>query len=929
MSPASLSPHAFVDRWRAASGNERQLYQQHFLDLCSLVGHPTPAEDDPAGERFGFEPGVKKLGGGSGFADAWKRGFFAMEYKKPHADLDRAYTQLQQYREALQNPPLLVVSDMRTIQIHTNFTNTVKRVVTLTLDDLLTVAGQTALRDLFYNPDAFRDAQTTEQVTKVAAAQFAALAQYLHDQGAAPDAVAHFLIRLLFCLFAEDINLLPNRLFTDLTEQGRSDPARFNRQLRQLFEAMAHGDSFGRDVIPHFNGGLFDDDATLALDGEAIRMLHAVAGLDWSAIEPSIFGTLFERSLDPAKRAQLGAHYTSRDDILLIVEPVLMEPLRREWAALQAEAREKAQQRDAATGGTRTQRANELRRLLDGFSDRLARQRVLDPACGSGNFLYVALQQLLDLGKEVSAFGTELGLPFAFPQVSPLQLYGIEINETAHELAQATVWIGYIQWLHENGFGVPPEPILKRMDNIRRMDAILAFDADGNPVEPAWPVADVIIGNPPFLGDKKMRGELGAETVENIRSLYGDRIPGQSDLVCYWFERARAMIERGELQRAGLLATQGIRGGANRRVLERIKQTGDIFWAESDRNWVLDGATVHVSMVGFDDGTETVRMLDGRPVETINSDLSTAVDLTSASQLTENAGVSFIGTQKSGPFDLTPDQAKDMIAQLGNPNGRPNSDVVKPWINAKDVTQVNRGMWVIDFGVDMSEADAAMYEAPFEYIRTYVKPMRDGVNRRNHREKWWLFGESRPGMRQAIGQLERFIATPMVSKHRLFVWVQRGTIPENLLVVVARNDDYFFGVLHSRFHELWSRRQGTQLREAESGQRYTPSTTFETFPFPWTPGHEPADDPRVQAIAAAAGDLDAKRAAWLNPPGLAEAELKKRTLTNLYNAKPTWLQMAHARLDDAVAAAYGWPADLDDEELLARLLALNLERAGA
>jgi len=635
----TLTPQAFVQTWRAATGNERQLYQQHFLDLCRLVGHPTPSEDDPTGERFAFEVGAAKLDGSNGFADVYKRGHFAIEYKGPHADLKRAYGQLQQYREALLNPPLLVVSDIRTLEIHTNFTNTVKQVITLTLDDLLTAAGIRTLRALFYEPETLRAAQTTQQVTEAAAAKFALLAQHLQAQGHAADQVAHFLIRLLFCLFAEDIELLPNRLFTRLAQGGRRNPAAFNRQLRQLFAAMAHGDYFGVDTVPHFNGGLFDDDRSLELDADGVRLLEEVAALDWSSIEPSIFGTLFERSLDPAKRSQLGAHYTSRDDILLIVEPVLMGPLRREWADARGEIEQEVARRaaalaelDARTDMTMAARASQrqtlntrtatrVRGLIEPLLDRIRAARVLDPACGSGNFLYVALRQLLDLEKEVLTEAAAVaGGSIPFPLVNPAQLYGIELNEMAHELAQATVWIGYIQWLHDNGFGVPPEPILKRLDNIRQMDAILAFDAAGQPVEPAWPEAKVIIGNPPFLGDKKMRRELGAPYVESIRALYGDKIPGQSDLVCYWFERARALIAAGTVKRAGLLSTNSIRDGANRRVLERIKKTGDIFMAWSDRPWVLDGAAVRVSMVGFDNGREQHRLLSMGLEVAVNSE---------------------------------------------------------------------------------------------------------------------------------------------------------------------------------------------------------------------------------------------------------------------------------------------------------------------
>jgi type II restriction/modification system DNA methylase subunit YeeA len=373
-----------------------------------------------------------------------------------------------------------------------------------------------------------------------------------------------------------------------------------------------------------------------------------------------------------------------------------------------------------------------------------------------------------------------------------------------------------------------------------------------------------------------------------------------------------------------LLATQGIRGGANRKVLERIKETGDIFWAQSDRDWILDGAAVHVSMIGFDNGSEWFHMLNDTPVSAINADLTSALDLTIAKLLQENTGLSFMGDTKGGAFDITNDVAMKMINAPLNPNGHPNSDVLRPWINGMDLTGRPRGMWIIDFAVDMSEEEAALYEAPFAYLLKHVKPIR--LSSRTTRMEWWLHERPRPEMRAAIAQLPRYIVTPRVSKYRLFIWVSTNTLADSATIAIARDDDYFFGVLHSKVHELWARRKGTQLREAESGFRYTPTTTFETFPFPWPPNKESKDDLRVKAIAQAARDLIEKRDAWLNPEGATETELKKRTLTNLYNQRPTWLDLAHRKLDDAVLDAYGWPHDLSDQEILSRLLALNLQR---
>lgn len=932
----SLTPDAFVRKWRDMALKERSASQSHFIDLCHMLGWPTPTDADKEGSFYAFERGAEKLGAGGGWADVWLRGHFGWEYKGPKKDLGKAYDQLQLYRESLENPPLLIVSDLSVIEVHSNFTNTPKRVERFTLDDLLKPERRELLSCIFTRPEAFKAQVTTEQVTKDAAKEFATLADRLRARGIAAPEAAHFLIRLLFCLFAEDVGLLPTNLFSRLVQLGRKDAALFNRQIRDLFGAMAHRNSyFGVDPIRWFNGGLFDSDKTVELDRDDLGVLGKIAGMDWASIEPSIFGTLFERSLDPSKRSQLGAHFTSREDILLIVEPVLMAPLRREWAEVQAAAGAIMARRDGATGGQRTKLEGELRSSLLAFMQRLASIRVLDPACGSGNFLYVSLKALLDLWKEVWLFIGRAGitLPMALDDVapSPSQLHGIELSEYAHELAQVTVWIGYIQWLRDNGFGFPDEPILRKIDTIRNMDAILAYDEEGRPVEPEWPEAEVIVGNPPFLGRSLLRGELGADYLDALFVVYSFRLPKSSDLCCYWFEKARAVVGQGGC-RVGLLATQGIRGGKNRTVLTRIKSSGDIFFAVSDRPWYLDGANVHVSMIGFDSGLESLRTLDGRVVSNINADLTFDIDVTTAHQLPENSDLCFRGSQKRGPFDIDEQTALRLRAESGNPTGKSNSNVVLPYWNGIDVSQRPRNRWIIDFGSDMTLEEAAEFEAPFEYIREHVYPGRITNNDSILRQRWWLHGRSQPAMRLLVARLPRFCVTVRVAKHRLFVWLAPPVAADDALIVYARSDDYFFGVLHSGVHELWSRRQGTQLREAESGSRYTPSSCFETFPFPWPPGHESADDPRVAAIAEAARELVEKRDRWLNPEGATEAELKKRTLTNLYNQRPTWLDLAHRKLDAAVFAAYGWiekPEELADEVILERLLALNLERAGA
>ncbi|MDQ3317779.1 MAG: class I SAM-dependent DNA methyltransferase, partial [Actinomycetota bacterium] len=652
--------------------------------------------------------------------------------------------------------------------------------------------------------------------------------------------------------------------------------------------------------------------------------------VDWEAVEPALFGTLFERSLDPKKRGQLGAQYTSREDIMLVVEPVLMAPLRREWDRVRGEVEVLVADNELpADPGARTRAVNRIERevqeKLERFAGKIRSTRVLDPACGSGNFLYVSLALLLDLEKEVSVFAGRYGRGPFFPEVGPHQVLGMELDPYAHELAGVSVWIGYLQWLERSGYGSPPDPVLGPMTNILEMDAVLTHDGDGRPTEPEWPRADVIVGNPPFLGDKRMRAGLGGSYVDDLRKLYKGRVPGGADLVTYWFEKARAEIESGAVSRAGLISTNGVRFGANRRVLERVKQSGDIFMARPDRSWVQDGAAVRVSMVGFDDGSWKDRTLDGLPVEEIFSDLTSRLDVTRAVELEENAGVCFLGMMKSGPFDLTHERARVMLDAPMNPNGRPNSDVVRRRLAGKDAARRPGEGWIVDF-VMMEEDEASLYELPFEHIRTHVKPLRDTNKEARQRRYWWRHARPRPALRAAIEGLKRCVVTPEVSKHRVFSFMDTSVVPDHKVHVFARDDDYFFGVLHSRAHESWSLAQGNWM-----GKGNDPSySSSRTFPMPWPLGAEPVEDSGASAIARAAKSLDEFRTRWLDPPDTTPTERGNRTLTTLYNNPPAWLSNAHANLDRAVFAAYDWtedPDELPDEEILKRLLALNLERA--
>jgi len=964
----------FVRKWQAGSSadqlNERAGAQPHFIDLCRVLGVPEP--DDP--DAYCFERGLTKTGSAAGrtdgFADVWKRGHFAWEYKAPGKSLEGALKQLMMYALPLENPPLLVVSDRRRIEVHTHFTGTPSERHTFALDEITRPEVQQRLRALWLEPDAYRPKRSNRDITEDAARTFAATAERLRAAGVAPAAASHFLTQCLFCFFAEDVGLLPARLFERLVGAAVA-PEVMRAQLSKLFESMRDGGLFGVDAVPWFNGGLFQAIDVPPLAAADVAALEAASALNWSAIDPSIFGTLFERGLDPAKRSQLGAHYTDPQTILRLVEPVVQRPLLAQWRERKAViekalARSKKYQdkawRDAQAG-------------FVGFIEQLGAYRVLDPACGSGNFLYLALKCLKDIEHQVNLEAEELGLNRQHDTTGPHNVLGIELNEYAAELARVTVWIGELQWRIQRGYGFKTQPVLEPLDHIECRDAVL--NADGS--EASWPKADAVVGNPPFLGGKKFVAELGEDYATKLRRAFKGRVPGLADLSAYWVEKARAQIYEGSLLAAGLVSTNSIRDGFGQEVLKRVKQSAIFFDAWSDLAWVNEGADVRVSLLCFA-RTACAARLDGVDVREINADLTApadakSIDPTGARRLLENKGAAFQGTTRSGPFVIDGSTARAWLV-TPNAHGRGNVEVLRPWSNS--VVKRSKDEWIIDFGTDMPEGQASLFEAPFEHCREHVKPFRQ--RNRNPRlvSQWWLYDGVRVSMRRALEGLKRYIATTITAKHRIFVWLDTAVLPDATLVAIAREDDATLGMCQCRLHDVWSLAMCSWMGKGND-PRYVHGATFERFPFPGglTPRDTlngrtellpdgaliPADlpapvRPHAEAIARAARRLVELRDAWLNPPQWTERILEvvplgmdaspypdrivakagfekdvaQRTLTNLYNQRPAWLAQAHAALDAAVAAAYGWadytPA-LADDEILRRLLALNLERAGA
>lgn len=951
-----MTPEKFINIWTANDLTERAGAQSFMEDLCSLLKLDKPRSSND----YCYEKGAIKDSGTSGWADVWKRDHFGWENKKPGRSLEKALTQLREYSGNLGNPPLLIVCDRERIEIHTVFRGYPDEPRTILLQDIGIPENQQILRWVFTDPDKLKPLKSDAAITSEAAGQFSNLAKAMRDRDIEPQQVAHFLTQCIFCMFAEDEGLLhssptdDSKIFTAILKAAHTDPDKAANRIKMLFTAMQKkGGTYGSDDIAWFNGGLFKIINVPPLTESDLSILyHAASSLDWRAIDPTIFGTLFERGLDPNCRAQLGAHYTDVATINKLIDPLITRPLTAEWEAAKIEMIEWLEKSNKTKAATQKKHRKTAQDLYHSYLERLRNFRVLDAACGSGNFLYLALHALKDLehraqiDAESLGFGKQLNI-----ETGTDNILGIETNEYAAELARVTVWIGEIQWCQRNGRPINKNPILNSLDGIQHRDALLNDDG----TETEWPAADVIIGNPPFLGDKMMRGELGDDYVTNLRNCYKGRVQGGADLVCYWFDKARGQIENGQAKAAGLVSTNSIRQKRNRVVLEKIIQVMPIFEAWADEDWFDAGTAVRVSLVCFGDvGLNTI-LLASESAAIIHADLTASadaddtLDLTQAKPLIANKDRSFFGLCLAGPFKVDTATALAWLQDTGNPNNRPNYDVVRPIYNGSDITRHWADNWVVDFA-GMEEADAADYLAPFAYVEEKVKPVRAENREAIRAEKWWQHGRSRPAMRVALHGLTHYLTTPETAKHRFFVKFPVQVAPEHSLIVISRQDDVTLGILSSRLHCVWALAKGGTLG---STPRYNASLTFETFPFP--PGFDikakaVTEDEPFQAIAKLAADLNTWREKWLNPEDWLDweithkeqaagfpprpipkpehaAEWKKRTLTNLYNEMPNGLKLRQEKLDKAVAKAYGWndyTPEMTDAEILQRLLKLNL-----
>ncbi|MCG3195523.1 MAG: hypothetical protein DIJKHBIC_04806 [Thermoanaerobaculia bacterium] len=958
--PAAVA--AFIARWNASGAAERANKDLFLSELCDVLGveRPHPVSGNPGEDRYVFEKDalISHAGGkvSTGKIDLYKEGCFLLEAKqgseRSHSKLGTARRGTPGWNIAMRDafgqallyaktfdapPPFLVVCDIgHCFDLYADFGGTWNyrnfpdaQRHRLFLADLARHAG--LLRTVFTDPHSLDPARNAAAVTREIAAHLAELARSLETGGHGGERIASFLMRCLFTMFAEDVGLLPPGIFTRaLEEDWIPNPSRFPEEIEALWRLMDTGGTLFRlGRIRRFNGGLFSNPEALPLSRQDLERLLEAARASWVEVEPAIFGTLLERALDPRERHALGAHFTPRPYVERLVRQVLEEPLRAEWDVVRAEVRQLIE------SGTKSGAERALE-SVHAFHKRLAETRVLDPACGTGNFLYVTLDLMKRLESEVLGLLADLGetrqlLELEGLTVTLAQFQGIEIKPWAKEIADLVLWIGYLQWQLRTGGGggAIGEPVLREYGNIECRDAVLASrgvekvldEADqevtrwdgetmkvspvtGEPVpdesarvsvvrylEPRkayWPVADFVVGNPPYIGNWMMRRTLGDGYVEALRKAHRD-VPETADLVMYWWNHAATLARRGEIRRFGFITTNTISQAFQRKVLERhltAKDPLSIVFAVPDHPWVdsADGAAVRVAMTvaeagertgtlgtvvasslaasdpsrtgaagaatlnpagsglplspgagesraergesGFADGAADVTLVlrQGR----IHPDLRIGANVAGAVALRANEGLACPGVKLHGSgFIVTREEAERL--GLGRVAGLDRH--IRPYRNGKDMTDRPRGVLVIDlFGLDIRDIERRFPEV-FQWVLERVKPERDANNRSTYRENWWVFGEPRANFRPALAGLPRYIATVETAKHRTFLFLGEAILPDNKLVNVAISDAYVLGVMSSRIHVVWALAAGGRLGYGNDPV-YIKTRCFDTFPFP-------------------------------------------------------------------------------------------------
>ena len=1026
---------AYIERWRPSAASERANYVSFLKELCDLLDlpQPDPAKAETELNAYVFERRVDFDNGDGttsfGFIDLYKRDCFVLEAKqgserdqesdpllvkrrKARAKgtairgnkawddaMVRARGQAERYAKALPVddgwPPFLIVVDVgHVFELYADFSRSGKSYTAfpdprrhrIHLDDLSKEGTRDLLRGVWTEPMALDPTRRSAKVTREVATRLAALARSLESAGHAPRSVADFLMRCLFTMFAEDVGLIANKAFTGLLKRLEGRPEVFAPMAKSIWSTMNTG-GFSPALeaeLLQFDGGLFENADAPALDADQLALLIEAAEADWRDVEPAIFGTLLERALDPRERHKLGAHYTPRAYVERLVMPTVVEPLREEWQAVQAAAV------TLATQGKMKAAAKEV----SDFHRRLCELRVLDPACGSGNFLYVTLEHMKRLEGEVMNALEELDetqahLEFEGHSVLPSQFLGLEINPRAAVIAEMVLWIGYLQWHFRTRSDRPGEPILRKAKNIECRDAVLAYDRkeiarddhgkpitrwDGhtmkvhpvtgedvpdetarqeaytfvNPRPAEWPQADYVVGNPPFVGNKRMKAVLGDEYTDTLRDAY--RTIGKTvDYVMIWWKKAASLLIIEKIKAFGFVTTNSIVQPFNRTSLAKyLDGNVGIKFAVTDHPWVdsTDGAAVRIAITTACPGSEVGILStvfaeyssgDGAidvELETrqgvINSNLRIGVDFTQAIALQSNKNISRQGLIPLGHgFRLSP---RDLMKFGYSENKYPS--VIRRYRIGTDLTRKDVPKYVIDlFGYS---EHSARIEHPmlYNHLHAYVKPKRDQNKRESRRKNWWIFGENAATLRPALTSINRYIATCRTARHRIFAFLDSDILPDAKIIAIGLSDVLFFGLLSSRIHIAWSMASGGWLGVGNDSN-YNHSDCFAKFPFP------DCSEPQKATIRALGEELDAHRKAR-------QAAHPDLTMTAMYNVLEklragapltgkdqtvheaglvSVLRQIHDDLDAAVFEAYGWPTELSDEAILERLVALNKERA--
>ena len=943
----------FLTTWQDSQGNERANYQTFFVDLCDALGvDRPPPKGNVADDPYCFDKDIRVYHPSgkvtAGYIDFYKADCFLVEAKQGsdrsgkgtakrgtatyQKAMEKAFVQAIAYTRNLPNkPPFVLTCDIGWgFQLWTGFNGDYGGYAARQDIDLAALQQADTFDlfvDIFTNPEKRNPEKIAAQVTREVASDLAALTKTLEGQHD-PEAVALFLMRCIFTMFAEDVGLLKEQIFTQALESRWVEtPKQFKPEVEALWRAMNEGTDFGfHGTLLRFNGGLFHEPTAFPLSTAQLEVMLAAAKRDWQNVEPAIFGTLLERALDPKERSKLGAHYTPRSYVERLVRPVVMEPLQEQWQLVQAEVKQ-------LLGDAPEPKPSQTKKAvaaLEAFLTELRQVRILDPACGTGNFLYVTLDLIKQLESEVlkrlEDITGQSQLRLDIDQVNPSQFLGIEINPRAATIADLVIWIGYLQW-HFRRFGnLPPvEPVLREYQNIENRDAVLAYDGKELDVDPKtgkvrtrwggkmmthpvtgeevpdpsdqvtiyrylnprpaeWPEADYVVSNPPFIGKIYMRESLGDGYAEALRQTY-KAIPDSVDLVMYWWEQAANLNRQGEILRFGFISTNSISQTYNRRVIKshlgRKSKPLGLFFAIPDHPWVdsQDGAAIRISMTAA-----ALNIKSGNLTEVVSETDEQAeekfIEFRPKHGLITPSLTVGIDLQALLPLKANEGMAcvgyqltgqgfvvtKNTARTMDSDFGKEESNIW-PLLSGRDITQRNRELFAIDlFGWGLEKVKREKPEI-FQWILDRVKPEREQNNNPTLRERWWTFEKNRNTFRPALETIQRVIATSLTSKHRFFVFSPAKTIADSTTVLFALPDAYFLGVLSSHIHRYWALKAGGTL---EDRPRYIKTLCFDPFPFP-----DPTPDQKAK-IRELGERLDAHR----KQVQAAHADI---TITSMYN----------------------------------------------